>query len=51
MQNATLKDNITFGDNSNDSFYKIVLETCALNTDLKLFPASDQTEIGEKVAT
>jgi ABC-type multidrug transport system fused ATPase/permease subunit len=49
IQNATFKDNITFGDASNNAFYEKVVEACALNADLKILPGGDQTEIGEKV--
>ena len=49
IQNATFRDNITFGDTSNNAFYEKVVEACALNADLKILPGADQTEIGEKV--
>ena len=48
MQNATLKNNITFGKRLNEKLYSRVLEACALIPDLAQLPASDQTEIGEK---
>ena len=51
IQNVSLKDNITFGKVIENSFYKIVLEACALIPDLEILPNGDQTEIGEKVAT
>lgn len=49
IQNATLKDNITFGEQLRDMSYKKVLFSCALNADLEMLPARDMTEIGEKV--
>lgn len=49
IQNATLKDNILFGQASNEQKYQNVLEACALKTDLEVLPGGDQTEIGEKV--
>ena len=49
MMNASVKDNIMFGKPENDCYYYKVLETCALERDLELLPASDLTEIGEKV--
>ena len=49
MQNATLKNNILFGKNCDDSFYNQVISACALQTDLNILPAGDSTEIGEKV--
>ncbi|NWS44058.1 MRP3 protein, partial [Probosciger aterrimus] len=48
IQNATLKDNILFGQVFNDQKYQNVLEACALKTDLEVLPGGDQTEIGEK---
>jgi len=49
IQNATLKDNILFGQPPNEQKYQNVLEACALKTDLEVLPGGDQTEIGEKV--
>ncbi|KAF1402812.1 Canalicular multispecific organic anion transporter 2, partial [Spheniscus mendiculus] len=48
IQNATLKDNILFGQAPNVQKYQNVLEACALKTDLEVLPGGDQTEIGEK---
>uniref|UniRef100_H3AES0 ABC-type glutathione-S-conjugate transporter n=1 Tax=Latimeria chalumnae TaxID=7897 RepID=H3AES0_LATCH len=48
IQNATLKDNILFGQPFNEEKYQKVLEACALVTDLEMLPGGDQTEIGEK---
>ncbi|XP_030806740.1 LOW QUALITY PROTEIN: canalicular multispecific organic anion transporter 1 [Camarhynchus parvulus] len=48
IQNATLKDNIIFGSEVDEARYQQVLKACALLPDLKLLPAGDQTEIGEK---
>ncbi|NXN95747.1 MRP3 protein, partial [Rhinopomastus cyanomelas] len=48
IQNATLKDNILFGQAPNEQKYQTVLEACALKTDLEVLPGGDQTEIGEK---
>lgn len=49
IQNATLKDNILFGQAPNEEKYQNALEVCALKTDLEVLPGGDQTEIGEKV--
>ena len=49
MQNATLRDNITFGKPFNSRVYQKVIETCALKTDLEILPGGDRTEIGERV--
>ena len=51
IRNATLKDNITFGQTTNETFYKTVVEACALVPDLEILPNGDQTEIGEKVGS
>ncbi|NXI34942.1 MRP3 protein, partial [Galbula dea] len=48
IQNATLKDNILFGQAPNEQKYQNVLDACALTTDLQVLPGGDQTEIGEK---
>ncbi|XP_029673303.1 multidrug resistance-associated protein 1 isoform X3 [Formica exsecta] len=48
IQNATLQDNVLFGKALNKSIYNRVIEGCALSPDLKMLPAGDQTEIGEK---
>ena len=48
MQNATLRDNITFGKSFDKIRYEEVVNACALKTDLEMLPGGDQTEIGEK---
>ncbi|OCT61486.1 hypothetical protein XELAEV_18047511mg [Xenopus laevis] len=48
IQNASLKDNILFGRECNESMYKKVIEACALLPDLEILPTGDRTEIGEK---
>ncbi|XP_067914713.1 ATP-binding cassette sub-family C member 3 isoform X1 [Heterodontus francisci] len=48
IRNATLKDNIVFGEPLDEQKYQQVLEACALITDLNILPGGDQTEIGEK---
>lgn len=48
IQNATLQDNILFGKPLDKTIYNRVVEACALGPDLKMLPAGDQTEIGEK---
>ncbi|XP_059168823.1 multidrug resistance-associated protein 1-like [Physella acuta] len=48
IQNATVRENITFGREFDPTFYKIVITACALNQDLEILPAGDLTEIGEK---
>ncbi|XP_038152402.1 canalicular multispecific organic anion transporter 1-like isoform X1 [Cyprinodon tularosa] len=48
IQNTTLRDNILFGSPYEERRFQEVLEACALGPDLKLLPARDLTEIGEK---
>ncbi|KAF2879992.1 hypothetical protein ILUMI_26180, partial [Ignelater luminosus] len=48
IQNATIKDNITFGRDFEKSKYKKIVEACALKPDFDMLSAGDQTEIGEK---
>lgn len=48
IQNATIRDNILFTEEWNESDYNLVLEFCALLPDLEILPAGDLTEIGEK---
>ena len=48
MQNATLRENITFGKPFHKTRYQEVVNACALKTDLDMLPGGDQTEIGEK---
>ncbi|ORY35072.1 hypothetical protein BCR39DRAFT_573867 [Naematelia encephala] len=44
----TVRGNILFGNAYDEARYKKVLHACALEQDLKLFDAGDQTELGEK---
>ncbi|XP_046388373.1 multidrug resistance-associated protein 1 isoform X3 [Ischnura elegans] len=48
IQNATLRNNITFGKEFDGSNYKRIIHACALKPDFDMLPAGDQTEIGEK---
>ncbi|KAA8584790.1 hypothetical protein FQN60_003484 [Etheostoma spectabile] len=48
IQNSTLKDNIMFGQERKEAWYQRVVEACALQPDLEILPAGDETEIGEK---
>uniref|UniRef100_A0A452TJ18 ATP-binding cassette sub-family C member 10 n=1 Tax=Ursus maritimus TaxID=29073 RepID=A0A452TJ18_URSMA len=51
IQFATIRDNILFGKTFDAELYKEVLEACALGDDLRILPAGDQTEVGEKGVT
>lgn len=48
LQNATLRDNITWGQAYSEKWYKKVLEACALLPDLEMLDGGDMTEVGEK---
>ncbi|KAK6080243.1 ABC transporter [Seiridium cupressi] len=51
IQNATLRDNITFGKEMDRGWYKEVIDACALQPDLEMLPDGDATEIGERGIT
>ncbi|XP_041456122.1 ATP-binding cassette sub-family C member 10-like [Lytechinus variegatus] len=51
LQHATVKENILFGREYNPERYRQVVEACALLEDIKILPAGDETEIGEKGIT
>eukprot|EP00742_Colponemidia_sp_Colp-10_P011707 GILJ01013047.1.p1 GENE.GILJ01013047.1~~GILJ01013047.1.p1 ORF type:complete len:1349 (-),score=259.23 GILJ01013047.1:185-4231(-) len=48
IKNATLRDNILFGQPFDAARYQACLYACALEPDIKILPAGDATEIGEK---
>nr|XP_027211385.1 canalicular multispecific organic anion transporter 2-like [Penaeus vannamei] len=48
LQNATLRDNITWGEHFDAKRYNKVVKACALQPDLDMLPGGDMTEIGEK---
>ncbi|XP_052284442.1 multidrug resistance-associated protein 1-like isoform X2 [Dreissena polymorpha] len=48
IQNASVKNNILFGNDFQESRYDDVVEACALKADIDMLPAGDLTEIGEK---
>ena len=47
LLNATIKDNILFGEPYNEAKYLQVINCCALMVDLQNLPAGDSTEVGE----
>ncbi|KAL4247277.1 ATP-binding cassette transporter C [Abortiporus biennis] len=49
--NDTIKNNILFGAPYEEERYNAVIEQCALQRDLELFAAGDETEVGEKGIT
>ncbi|XP_075870988.1 ATP-binding cassette sub-family C member 5 [Nelusetta ayraudi] len=48
--NATLRDNILFGQEFQEDRYQAVLTACCLRPDLALLPSADLTEVGERGA-
>ncbi|ETV69926.1 hypothetical protein H257_14523 [Aphanomyces astaci] len=48
IQNATLRDNITFGLAFDHARYQTAIRVSSLLEDLKILPGGDLTEIGEK---
>lgn len=48
IQTGTIRDNILFGCGINQQKYRNVLEKCALEKDLDMFPYGDLTQIGER---
>ncbi|QKX53596.1 uncharacterized protein TRUGW13939_00675 [Talaromyces rugulosus] len=51
IQNATVKNNILFGKDFDEKWYNKVVDACALRPDFDVFPAADNTEIGERGIT
>ncbi|TIB16346.1 hypothetical protein E3P89_00354 [Wallemia ichthyophaga] len=51
IMGATVKENILFGHKFDQDFYNLVIESCALRSDLELLPQGDMTEVGEKGIT
>lgn len=48
IQNLSLKKNILLDREYDEDKYRKVLQSCALEPDLSILPAGDETEIGEK---
>ncbi|KDR83059.1 hypothetical protein GALMADRAFT_238853 [Galerina marginata CBS 339.88] len=51
VQSATIRDNILFGSAYDEERYTKVIHQCALEHDLELFDAGDNTEVGERGLT
>ncbi|KAI9506405.1 P-loop containing nucleoside triphosphate hydrolase protein, partial [Coemansia spiralis] len=51
LRNATIRENILFGEPYNKDRYEQVLRACALKPDLRILKAGDMTEIGERGVT
>ncbi|XP_070557433.1 ATP-binding cassette sub-family C member 9-like [Ptychodera flava] len=48
LQNATLRENILFGQRYDQKRYDDAIKACALQPDIDILPARDMTEIGER---
>ncbi|CAG2116126.1 unnamed protein product [Medioppia subpectinata] len=46
--NTSVQNNILFGTEYNESRYQRVVEVCALERDIELFPFGDKTLVGER---
>ncbi|KAJ1785549.1 hypothetical protein LPJ59_006117, partial [Coemansia sp. RSA 2399] len=51
LRNATIRENILFGEAYNKERYEEVLRVCALKPDLRILVAGDMSEIGERGVT
>ncbi|KAH9946530.1 metal resistance protein YCF1 [Amylocystis lapponica] len=51
IMSATIRDNIIFSHEYDETFYNLVLDACALRQDLALLKDGDLTEVGEKGIT
>ncbi|KAJ2604065.1 hypothetical protein H4R99_002050 [Coemansia sp. RSA 1722] len=51
LRNATIRENILFGQPYKADRYEEVLRVCALKPDLRILTAGDMTEIGERGVT
>ncbi|KAJ3337882.1 Canalicular multispecific organic anion transporter 2 [Gonapodya sp. JEL0774] len=48
IMNASLRDNVIFGNEWDEEWYNKVIDACALRSDFKILPGGDDTEIGER---
>ncbi|GAA5840283.1 hypothetical protein JCM9279_002335 [Rhodotorula babjevae] len=48
LQHDSIRNNILFGSPYEEERYQQVIEACALQADLEMFDAGDETEIGER---
>ncbi|KAJ2554345.1 hypothetical protein EV175_002618 [Coemansia sp. RSA 1933] len=48
LRNATIRENIIFGESYDRERYEEVLRICALKPDLRMLRAGDTTEVGER---
>ncbi|XP_043687090.1 putative ABC transporter C family member 15 [Telopea speciosissima] len=48
IQTGTIRDNVLFGKEMDSSFYRNVLEGCALNRDIQMWSDGDLSMVGER---
>ncbi|KIK09066.1 hypothetical protein K443DRAFT_672103 [Laccaria amethystina LaAM-08-1] len=48
IMSATVRENILFSHEYEETFYNMVVDACALSQDIALFARGDLTEVGEK---
>ncbi|KAF9466028.1 multidrug resistance-associated ABC transporter [Collybia nuda] len=48
IRNATLRDNVLFGQEDDEQRFREIIKACSLEHDLEMLPHGEQTEIGEK---
>ncbi|AOW04564.1 Plasma membrane ATP-binding cassette (ABC) transporter, putative [Yarrowia lipolytica] len=51
VHNATIRDNILFGQPFDQALYSKVIHACALERDFEILPGGDATEVGERGIT
>ncbi|KAF5354262.1 hypothetical protein D9756_007067 [Leucocoprinus leucothites] len=48
IRNASLRENVTFGQEDEEDKFREVISACSLEHDLQVLPNGEETEIGEK---
>ncbi|KAF7760155.1 hypothetical protein Agabi119p4_10831 [Agaricus bisporus var. burnettii] len=48
IRNATLRENVTFGQDDDEDKFREIIRACSLEHDLEVLPQGESTEIGEK---
>ncbi|KXN89182.1 Multidrug resistance-associated protein 1 [Leucoagaricus sp. SymC.cos] len=48
IRNATLRENVVFGQEDDEDKFREVIKACSLGRDLQVLPNGEETEIGEK---
>ncbi|KAG6863993.1 hypothetical protein C0991_001277, partial [Blastosporella zonata] len=48
IRNATLRDNVLFGEEDSEKRFREIIRACNLEHDLEMLPHGEHTEIGEK---